>query len=298
MLFVMTGTFIGENFAFFENLALKSSDVWKAVLFYVFVFTVRYLVNLFFYPAMNKLGYKLTHASNLILSYGGLRGAIALSLAMIVALDERLNKHFRDLCLFYTVVIILLSILINGMTIKFLMKKTGFLKANLLKMKLHKSLYRQFIIKTLEFESEIKHDKKLNGVNWKDVEKLVHLANYKFLEKIEKRKQKAIKAKKKEMGDQKSPKKSIFDKFLGRNKKAKTEASKSVKNEPVSLKKDDSGPLGSVSPEGNKSKVIRRPMGYGTFVELAPLNLNRNVNGGSMTKQKKSSIHQKNKNLD
>lgn len=197
MIFVMTGTFIGQEFAKFQYLELEPSDIWKSMLFYLFVFGFRYVINLAFYPVMNKLGYKLTHVSNLILSYGGLRGAIALSLAMIVALDERLDKRFRDLCLFYTVVVILMSVLINGMTIKLLMKKTGFLKENFLKMKLYKSLYRQFILKTLEFETEIKHDKKLHGVNWKDVEKLVHLANYKVLEQIEKKKDKAIKKKKK-----------------------------------------------------------------------------------------------------
>ena len=54
-------------------------------------------------------------------------------------------------------------------------------------------------MKTLEFETEVKHDKKLHGVNWRDVEKLVHLANYKKLEKIEKKKQRAIDKKKKEI---------------------------------------------------------------------------------------------------
>lgn len=154
-LFWLTGAIIGREFAKFDKLELEYNDIWKSILFYIIVFVIRYLVNILCLPLMNKVGYKITNVANLILSYGGLRGAIAMCLALIVVLDERLKKRFRDLSLFFTVVTILLSVLINSMTIKKLMQKTGFLKENLLKVKLFKSLHRQFLLKSLDYETNV-----------------------------------------------------------------------------------------------------------------------------------------------
>lgn len=276
MIFVITGTFIGNKFADFQDLELYYNDIWKSILFYFFIFIFRYLLNLVFFPIINKLGYKLTHTGNLILSYGGLRGAIALSLSMIIALNEKFEKRFRDLCLFYTVIVILMSVLVNGLTIKFLMQKTGFLKSNLLKVKLYKSLFRQFILKTIEFETEVKNDKKLNGVNWKDVEKLVHLANYKVLDRISKWKKREVEKKKKELKVKKKnkskkefqdkKKKTILDRILHWKKKATSNHSKLEKSE----KKDQISNSMLVSPQRvdsvTKSAFHKEP----TFSEIKP----------------------------
>lgn len=188
ILFIITGTFVGEKMNNFETFELEFNDVWKSVLFYFFVMLIRYLVLMLQFPVLNKIGYKISGLSALILSYGGLRGAIALSLGMVVALDHDFNQRFRDICIFNIFVVIVMTVMVNGLTIKWLMKKTGFLKDDPIKAKLKSNLMRQFMLNSLSKETTMKHDKKLTGVNWKDVERLVHLANYKVLRSLTKNK--------------------------------------------------------------------------------------------------------------
>jgi NhaP-type Na+/H+ or K+/H+ antiporter len=142
LIFLITGTFVGEQLQNIDKLALVPSDYWKALLFYPFLMVVRYLLMMLQRPILNKLGYEITKTSALILSYGGLRGAIALSLGLLVALDDFFNTRFRDVCLFYIFVIIVMTVLVNGLTMKILMKKTGFLKEDPVKVKLKSNLMR------------------------------------------------------------------------------------------------------------------------------------------------------------
>ncbi len=80
-----------------------------------------------------------------MLSYAGLRGAMGLILALMVANEKKPNEHvseddmdyMKDLILFFTAMIALLSIIINGNTTGILIKKLGLTKvASPLKTKL------------------------------------------------------------------------------------------------------------------------------------------------------------------
>lgn len=93
-------------------------------------------------------GYSIPFKSLIVLSYGGLRGAIALSLSMILALDLNFKKEARDLCLVYIVSTIVFTVCINGSTIKFLMKAIGFLQKETIKEKLHYINVKRVILNT------------------------------------------------------------------------------------------------------------------------------------------------------
>lgn len=143
LIFLVTGAFVGEQLEHIDKNMLTSSDYWKAPLFYLFVMLVRYVVMMMMRPILNRIGYKITKTSAFILSYGGLRGAIALSLGLLVVLDaEFQDTKFGDLCLFYIFVVIVMTVLINGLTMKFWMRKTGFLKEDPVKVKLKSNLLR------------------------------------------------------------------------------------------------------------------------------------------------------------
>ena len=192
LIFLITGTYAGEHFT---EIKLGSQDLIKGIIFYFFVMGVRYGMNLISYPLMQRMGYGTDCTSTLILSYGGLRGAIALSLGMLIALDHSLKPKFKDICLYFVVCVILMTILINGLTIKFLMKVTGFLKQDEIKLKMKHNLLKGFILSTVRKQKELQQDEKLGGVNWGEVEKLVHLSNYKRLERLHKKRLKLQKIK-------------------------------------------------------------------------------------------------------
>ena len=53
------------------------------------------------------MGYQINFKSVFVITWGGLRGAIALALAMIVVVDHKItDRRFQDLCLLFNVVII------------------------------------------------------------------------------------------------------------------------------------------------------------------------------------------------
>ncbi len=79
---------------------------------------------------INKIGWPITNKDIVVLTYGGLRGAIALSLGLIIAFDEELDPRFRDLIIFYVISMISLTVMFNGLTIKYVMKKIGFKDKN------------------------------------------------------------------------------------------------------------------------------------------------------------------------
>ena len=120
----------------------------------------------------------------LILSYGGLRGAIALALAMLIAIDERLSQHLRDICLFYVVSTIVFTVCINGLTIKGIMRLSGFLFDDPVKEKMKNSVLRKMVVNTIKEKIHMKSDEDLSSVNWSKIDNIVDLKKYEVLEHL------------------------------------------------------------------------------------------------------------------
>ncbi len=74
------------------------------------------------WPFLNVVGYKITGKEIVVMTYGGLRGAIGLSLAMYIARADIVNgsERFKILCVFYVAMTIGFTVLLNGLTIKYL----------------------------------------------------------------------------------------------------------------------------------------------------------------------------------
>lgn len=61
-------------------------------------------------------------------SYAGLRGAIGLSLALVVANDKEIDPFTRDIILFHVSGMCMMTLLINATTTGWLVKKLGLSK--------------------------------------------------------------------------------------------------------------------------------------------------------------------------
>jgi NhaP-type Na+/H+ or K+/H+ antiporter len=86
----------------------------------------------------------LTWRQALVLGYGGLRGAIGLTLALIVNEDHEIPKPARDLMIFHTAGIAFLTLMVNGTTTSFLVKKLGLSRISEVKKKIMKNVLKQF----------------------------------------------------------------------------------------------------------------------------------------------------------
>merc|ERR1740124_1799759 len=86
----------------------------------------------FFYPLLRVLGYGLDIREAIVLSYGGLRGAVGLALALDVSLEDWKKSgtplggaSFPSLVVFHVGGIAVLTMLINGVTGSVLLRCLG-----------------------------------------------------------------------------------------------------------------------------------------------------------------------------
>lgn len=74
----------------------------------------------------NYTGYPMTWRTALVFLWGGLRGAVGMVMALFVFLDEEIhNSKFRSYCIFYMGTMAFFTVLINGGTVKWLLKYVG-----------------------------------------------------------------------------------------------------------------------------------------------------------------------------
>ena len=208
LIFFITGTYMGYQIEHGFERNLTYLDLFKVVLFYPLTILVKFLVLLIFSPLLNCVGYKIKPLTLFMMSYGSLKGAVALAIALLVSLDDKLDDYFRDILLLYVVGMIAMTVCLSGLSMEFIMKKTGFLQEFPIKMKMKMNLTMQLLINLLHKETELREDNRFKrcGVNWEDVYKLSHIGLFKEIEKKLKKRQ-AEKAKRKASGSQELNKK-------------------------------------------------------------------------------------------
>ena len=172
VIFVLTGGYIGFYTIYSASTTITFSDWVKMIIFYFIMTLARYLMIWCFVPLMNKTGYPVTHKDVIVLTYGGLRGAIALCLGLMVYTDEDYSPRFRDLVLFYLTGMISLTVLLNGLTMKTLMNYIDFTPENKLRTKVKNTLIKNMIITGVKHQQKIKHNKFLALANESTVSEL------------------------------------------------------------------------------------------------------------------------------
>jgi len=78
-----------------------------------------------FWPILAKMGYGLTFKQVLLVTYAGLRGAVGMSLALMVSVDDQIPKYIQDVILLHVAGIALMTLLINATTTGALVRYLG-----------------------------------------------------------------------------------------------------------------------------------------------------------------------------
>ena len=86
---------------------------------------IRFGINLLFWPILSRLGYGLTFNQLVLATYAGLRGAVGMSLALMVSVDDEIPKYIQDVVLLHVGGIALMTLLINAPTTKYLVNYLG-----------------------------------------------------------------------------------------------------------------------------------------------------------------------------
>jgi len=106
-----------------------SDMVWgKLILLYLLITCVRFAVVFAFFPVLRLLGQGVTVAECVVVAWGGLRGAIGLALSITVYNTYGVDKTQAADVVFYACGIATLTLLINGSTSGFLLKRLGLIE--------------------------------------------------------------------------------------------------------------------------------------------------------------------------
>jgi NhaP-type Na+/H+ or K+/H+ antiporter/CRP-like cAMP-binding protein len=136
VIFVLSGVLIVEKTLYSD--AITGTDWGYLLLLFLLLLLIRAVVVLCVYPCLRCSGYKLSWKDLTVLTYAGLRGAVGLSLGLIVgettAFDTSMaaayqgseyDHDFREHALFLIAGIAFFTLLINGSTTKLLLKHLG-----------------------------------------------------------------------------------------------------------------------------------------------------------------------------
>ena len=93
-------------------------DWIKLIAFYFLATVARGIMVWVFWPLLSRMGYGLSKEEYLVLVWGGLRGALGLTLSLMVGVDMELPQRLRELIVFYMSGFATLTLLINGTTCK------------------------------------------------------------------------------------------------------------------------------------------------------------------------------------
>ncbi|HBK28954.1 MAG TPA: sodium:proton antiporter [Parabacteroides sp.] len=155
-------------------IALKVDVTWRSLLFllivYIGVNIVRLLMILLLFPIMKKTGYGLSHRESFILAWGGLRGALGLTLALMVSYTLDIPEEIRRQILLLTGGIVTLTLAINATTMPWLLQKLGLAKTSLAKLNVDYSIKKQISDASYKYLDKLKKKEALQDSNWEMVE--------------------------------------------------------------------------------------------------------------------------------
>lgn len=164
LIFILVGVVIAEKVDF------SWGALGVLILIYIALNFIRFAMIMLLYPVMKRLGYGLPRRESVILTWGGLRGALAMILALMVSYTPAIPEDIRSQVLFFTAGIVTLTLCINATTMRALLNRLGLTHVpsarTMLAYRIEKSI-RENSEKYLE---GLKKRDALEGANWHKVE--------------------------------------------------------------------------------------------------------------------------------
>lgn len=101
---------------------LEMTDLYVAFAAYVGIMLIRFIAVFAFRPIFSLIKTPISKENAMIASWGGLRGAVSLALALMLSQTPGLDEGFRQQALLFTVFIVLTTVVFNGATMKSLLR--------------------------------------------------------------------------------------------------------------------------------------------------------------------------------
>jgi NhaP-type Na+/H+ or K+/H+ antiporter len=91
-------------------------NIGKGVVLYIFLDLIRFMLLVMLLPIMRRLGYPMDIRHCVLMTWGGLRGALALFLSLQIFANRKISKEAREVILFQSCFIAMITLVLNGPT--------------------------------------------------------------------------------------------------------------------------------------------------------------------------------------
>ncbi len=152
-------------------IATKVNVTWKNILvvflLYIALNVIRYIMIAVLSPIIRKSGYGLSFKESIILGWGGLRGALGMSMALMVCYTPSIPEDVRNDILLYTAGVVTLTLCINATTSKWLLGKLGLIKReSQARMKMEQRVNEKIRQSNIEKLEMLRKEPALAGTDW------------------------------------------------------------------------------------------------------------------------------------
>lgn len=178
VIFILTGLIMGQRAV--SNSLIGGWDVFKLVVgTYPILHVIRFVIIMMFWPLLARLGYGLTFNQAVLITYAGLRGAVGMSLALMVSVDNQIPPYIQDIVLLHVAGIALMTLLINATTTGALVRYLGLSKQSDLQKNILFGVAYKLDKDIDENIKKLKHNKHFNHVDWEQLKQSVSMTGVK-----------------------------------------------------------------------------------------------------------------------
>ncbi|CAI5517513.1 unnamed protein product [Closterium sp. Naga37s-1] len=184
LIFVLSGVVIAESVL--HNASHIQGVDWGYMLaLFVFVQLSRVVVVGVLYPGLASSGYGLTWKEAIILVWSGLRGGIALTLALVVSHEKQPDKISESTSarfMFITGGIVFLTLIVNGSTTQFIFAALRLNRTSNVKKHVIHFTRRELFDHAVKTFEEIGDDEELGPAEWSTVSEYLTCLDQRVLE--------------------------------------------------------------------------------------------------------------------
>ena len=170
LIFLIVGIVIAEKVNF------TWATLGIAILVYVALNLIRYSMIMLLYPIMKRMGYGLSKRESVILTWGGLRGALAMTLALMVSYTPGIPEIIKEQILFFTASIVTLTLTVNATTMRWLLNKMGLIHIPSARIQMEYNIQKSLREHSESYMTKLMENEHLQGTDWQKVDEYIMLS--------------------------------------------------------------------------------------------------------------------------
>lgn len=167
LVFMIGGMLLGALIV--HDTHLESNDIGLLFIIFLLMHVIRAIVIIVHYPILKSLGYGLSIKEAIVLTLAGLKGAIAITLSLIVYHHGGLSARVRTLALFIVVGVSALSIFFDSLAVKYAVRVLGMEKLSSVQENMMINVTHSLIEKTTKKLEKMRRRPDMKLADWDTV---------------------------------------------------------------------------------------------------------------------------------